>query len=80
MPRYYFQLYECGNIISDAEGRELPDIATVRKRAIAEARQLMSAEVAAGRLCLSCRIEVEDEDRRPVLVIPFREALEITGL
>jgi hypothetical protein len=40
----------------------------------------MAAEVQAGRLCLSCRIEVTDEDQALIVGVPFKEALAITGL
>jgi hypothetical protein len=40
----------------------------------------MAAEITEGKLCLSCRIDVLDEDGRPVIVVPFREAVTVTGL
>jgi hypothetical protein len=40
----------------------------------------MSGEVLAGRLCLSCRIEVTDENQQLIEVVPFKEALELTGI
>jgi hypothetical protein len=80
MPRYFFNLHECGTVVRDEEGREVSDAAQLRQLAVKEARQLMSAEVTGGQLCLSCRIEVLDADRRAVLVVPFREAVAVTGL
>jgi hypothetical protein len=80
MPHYFFHLYECGTIIPDDEGRELSGITDIRAAALREARQVMSAEVQGGKLCLSCRIEVLDENQRPVFVLPFKEALTVTGL
>jgi hypothetical protein len=80
MPRYFFNLHECGTVVRDEEGREVSDVAQLRQLAVKEARQLMSAEVTGGQLCLSCRIEVLDADRRAVLVVPFREAVAVTGL
>jgi hypothetical protein len=80
MGRYFFHLHECGNVIHDEEGLELPDRADLREAAIREARSVMAAEVQAGRLCLSCRIEVTDEDQALIVGVPFKEALAITGL
>jgi hypothetical protein len=80
MPHYFFNLHECGTLVRDDEGREVSDATQLRQLAVREARQLMSAEVTDGQLCLSCHIEVLDADRRPVLVVPFREAIAVTGL
>jgi hypothetical protein len=77
--RYYFDLHECGKQIPDEEGRELPNSAAARDVALMEARTIMAAEVQEGRLCLACHIDVLDQDRRPVLKLPFEQALEITG-
>lgn len=80
MTRYFFHLQECGVVILDEEGMELADEATARDVAIKAARSVMAGEVQAGRLCLSCCIEVADAARNPVLRVPFRQALAITGL
>jgi hypothetical protein len=79
MPRFYFHLYECGRLIVDDEGREVSDLDSLRGLALTEAREVMAAEVKAGKLCLSCYIQVNDEQQRVVLSVPFREALDITG-
>ena len=78
--RYYFDLQECGKLIPDDEGRELPDATAARDVALKEARTVMAAEVQEGRLCLACHIDVLDQDRRPVLTLPFKQALAITGM
>jgi hypothetical protein len=39
----------------------------------------MCAEVRQGRLCLGCRIDVENTDRELVLSLPFRDALTVTN-
>ena len=58
----------------------LESFADARLRAIREARSIMSSEVAAGKLCLSCHICVEDAQGATLLTVPFSEALEISGL
>lgn len=79
MARFHFNLHECGDIVIDEDGVERADLAAVRTEAIEAAREVMGAEVKQGRLCLSCHIEVTDEHGERVLVIPFRDALTITG-
>lgn len=80
MSRYFFHLNECGTITADEEGREIEARQDVRLFAIEEARTIMAAEVARGKLCLACAIEVVDEQGSRVLALDFREAVEIAGL
>lgn len=76
MPRYYFNLFD-DSVAVDDEGLELPDIAAARAQAIRGARSLIASQAEQGRICLNCRIEVEDENRRPVLILPFTEAVTV---
>jgi hypothetical protein len=78
--RYFFHLHECGTVIPDEEGRELAGHDAVRQAALAAARDLMAAEVQAGRLCLGCCIQVTDESGRVAVTVNFREALTLSGL
>ena len=80
MARYFFALHECGTILDDEEGRDLPDLAAARQQAVTAARAVMCAEIDEGRLCLSCRIVVTDADRRELLTVPFREAVLVSGM
>lgn len=80
MGRYFFHLHECGTLISDEEGMDFTDLDGARENAIAAARDVMSAEVKAGKLCLGCRIEVKDQSGAILLILPFREALMLRGL
>jgi hypothetical protein len=80
MARYFFNLSECGTLLRDEEGRDVSDAGQLHQLAVREARQLMAAEIEDGHLCLSCRIEVLDAEQRPVLILPFREAVAVTGL
>ena len=79
MARYFFHLHECGTLYADAEGLDRITMDDVRDEAYRAAREVMCAELADGRLCLSCRIEVRDETGAVVLDLPFREAVTITG-
>ena len=78
MPRFFFNVYDDGATI-DEVGVELPDVAAAREAAVEEARAVISEEVRRGRIDLSHRIEVEDEQRRPELLLPFSAAVEIEG-
>ena len=79
MERYFFDLRECGSIYADEEGVELADVREARDRAILAARDVMCGEVRAGRLCLACSIGVRDAAGQQVLVLPFSEAVAVTG-
>ena len=78
MPRFFFNVYDERTTI-DEVGQELPDLAAAREAAVEEARSILGDEARNGRIDLSHRIEVEDEDRRPVLLLPFSAAVEIEG-
>jgi hypothetical protein len=78
MPRFFFNVYD-GASITDEVGLDLPDLAAARQAAVEEARAVIAEEVKNGRIDLAHRIEVEDESRRPVLVLPFSAAVEIEG-
>ena len=78
MPRFFFNVYDERTTI-DEVGQELPDLAAAHEAAVEEARFILGDEARNGRIDLSHRIEVEDEQRRPVLLLPFSAAVEIEG-
>ena len=80
MPKFYFHLEMSNGVYSDEEGRDLPDVEHVRANAVLDARDLMAADVKAGRLCLGDRICIVDEQGVVVLSLPFHEAVEFSGL
>ena len=80
MERYFFDFSECGRLFADEEGVELADLGAARDRAIQAARDVMCGEIRDGRLCLSCCINVHDAEGRLLLVVPFRDAITVTGL
>jgi hypothetical protein len=80
MPRYFFDLHECGDVVEDAEGCEARDADAARQVAMKSARSIMMSEVADGRLCLSCHIVIRNEFREAILEVPFRDAIRLTGL
>lgn len=80
MPRMFFNVHECGTVIADDEGMDVPDLHAARKIAIAGARDLMCGEISRGRLCLGCAVHVTDQSGAELLKVPFREAVEISGI
>jgi hypothetical protein len=80
MERLFFHLHECGTVTRDEEGRDAVSAPVMRDMAIEAAREVMCSEVKEGRLCLSCHIEVMNEHGTVYLLLPFEEAIAITGL
>jgi hypothetical protein len=77
---YYFHLDQCGSVTSDLEGLELPDLGVARATAIAAARDIMAGELVTGSLCLACWIDIADAEGKVLLAVPFKEAIQVTGL
>ncbi|WP_260598129.1 DUF6894 family protein [Sphingomonas endolithica] len=80
MARLFFELNECGTVTGDVEGQEVADLDAARAKAIAAARDIMAAEVLSGKLCLSCNIRVTDRDGETLLLIPFKDAVTVSGM
>ncbi|WP_116091825.1 DUF6894 family protein [Sphingomonas crusticola] len=80
MPQYYFDLHECGTVLEDDEGHELPGTDAARDMTVKFARSIMAAEVVEGRLCLGCHIVVRGENRDVLLQVPFRQAVHLAGI
>ena len=78
--KLFFHLHEGDAVLIDEEGADLESLHDARIRALQDARSIMSSEVAAGKLCLSCYIRVEDAQGSTLMTVTFREALEVTGL
>jgi hypothetical protein len=78
MPRFFFNVFDDATTI-DEVGQELADVGAAHETALEEARAILADEARGGRIDLSHRIEVEDEQRRPVLLLPFSAAVEIEG-
>jgi len=76
MARYYLHIRN-GGYSEDLEGQELPDLDAARLAAIDGVRSLLSEEARQGQLDLSGSIEIADGDGKVLLVVPFREAVEL---
>ena len=80
MSIFYFNLHECGVVVEDREGVELPDFESATIRAIHEARMFMASEVANGHLCLGCHIEIAERETGQSRIVHFRDVLNIVGI
>ena len=76
MPIYYFNVYN-DEVSMDPEGLELADVDTARAFALKAARSLGADSVLHGHLIGSHRVEIVDENQKPVGSIRFDEAVEI---
>jgi hypothetical protein len=76
MARFFFNLHGAEEL-PDAEGVELPNLAAVRRRAIDEARALLSADVLTGEIRIDRHFAVTDEGGSIVLILMFADALTV---
>jgi len=77
MPRFFFHLHDCGVFIPDPEGREFANLDEAINIAKIEARDLLAAEVAEGKLCLGCRIEVVEQATNRSVIVPFSSTVQL---
>lgn len=76
MPHYFFNVYN-DDITIDDEGADLADGVAAKARAVREARALAADTVLRGHFVASHRIEIVDQERRPVCSVRFDEAVKI---
>ena len=74
VPIYYFNVRGEDFEVPDTAGRLCPDPAAARVEAELMADDLIATALAAGALPLDAVIEVDDDEQRPVLALPLREA------
>jgi len=77
MARYYLHINNGGGYSEDTEGQDLADLDAARAAAIEGVRSLLSEEARQGQLDLSGKIEIADADGNILLIVPFREAVEL---
>lgn len=77
MSKYHFHLWDGTCLIHDPEGADLPDMDSVRERALQTARELLAEEICEGKLPLYMRLDVEDEGNRIVHRLSFSDVVEI---
>jgi hypothetical protein len=76
VPRYYFHLHDTLGVL-DEEGAEFADVAGAREYALANARDMVCADVRNGAVNLDHRIEIVDEEGERVLTLTFGDAFTI---
>jgi hypothetical protein len=76
MPMYYFHLYN-DEVIMDDQGQELPDGEAAHVVAQANAREMACAEVMAGSLNLTHRIDVADESGDVFSTVRFGDIVTV---
>lgn len=77
MPLFYLNLHEGANCVFDTDGIERSSLEAVHRYATEAAREIMGAEIGHGRLPLSWYIEIQDEHREPLTLVPFADAVTI---
>jgi hypothetical protein len=76
MALYYFHLRNHGDVLLDPEGRELED-GGIARSALAEAREIIAADVRSGSVDLDQVIEVQNSTGAVVHSISFEDAVKI---
>lgn len=76
MALYYFHLRNHVDVLLDPEGRELDD-RRIARSALAEAREIIAADVRSGSVDLDQLIEVQNSAGTVVHSISFEDAVQI---
>jgi len=71
MPRYYFDVIDCGDPSTDKKGRELFDLGAVREHAFKGLSHMAKHHCRAEPFC-DFRIKVRDENGKVVLVLSMQ--------
>jgi hypothetical protein len=75
MPKYYFHIRHCGELISDEDGIFLPTLDAARAEARHSANDLVAADMASGRCIDANVIEVTTVAGRVLETLPVRAVL-----
>ena len=74
MARFFFNLQGTEEL-PDTEGVDLSDLSAVKRRAIREARAVMSADVLTGEIWIDRYFVITDEGGAIVMILTFADAL-----
>ena len=77
MARFFLHINNGGGYAEDPEGQELADLDEAYRKAIDGVRSMLSEEARHGQLDLSGSIEIANGDGNILLVVPFREAVDL---
>jgi hypothetical protein len=75
MGRFYFHLRHGDELISDEEGRDLPDVSDALREALLAARELLAEAIRAGNDQIPDVVVIADEAGREVDRIPLAGVL-----
>lgn len=75
MPKYYFHIRHCGEVIPDEEGIFLPTLDAAREEARNRSNDLVAAEMAGGKCVDADIIEVTTVAGRVLESLPVRAVL-----
>lgn len=78
MTRYYFHIRHAQAAIDDPDGEACEDLHAARSAALCGIRSILADDLNRGYLDLRGHIEIVDEVSHPVMIVPFRDAFEIT--
>lgn len=76
MALFFFDLHECGRVLIDEEGVNLPDLDTAYVNAVREARHILADEVKNGHLCLECHIKILGDERQVLKIVDFKDVID----
>jgi hypothetical protein len=76
MPMYFFHHQKAGQLITDDEGDDLPNLAAARDEAIQSARELTAHAARDGRDVREDSFVVVDDLGQTVLILKFADALD----
>jgi hypothetical protein len=75
----YLSVVNGATRVADSVGVAFQDIGQARDAAIFRARALMAADVMMGQITLGRQIEVCDDAGRVLLLVPFKQAVAVSG-
>jgi hypothetical protein len=76
MPRFYFDTRTDNSLVQDEDGLEFPTVEAARREAARAAAAMAREELPEG-TARAIRIEVRDENRRPVLSVTVSLEVEL---
>lgn len=77
MSRYFMHLRDGTDELLDPDGRDYPDLESLRAAVVFSARDLITGDVRNGVVDLRYRIDAEDEQGNLVYTLPFKHAVNI---
>ena len=77
VPRFFLHIRDGDELLEDPDGSDHPDLETARAEAIAGARDLLAAQLKAGKPLDGQQIEICDEAGRLLATVRFRDVFTL---